>query len=309
MKKPVRVAVTGAAGQIGYSLLFRIATGEMLGQDQPVIFQLLELPIDKAQAAMQGVMMELEDSAFPLLAGMTGTGDPKVAFKDADYALLVGAKPRGPGMERKDLLMENAKIFIEQGKALDAVAAREHPRARRRQSGQHQRLHRDEVGTVAAQEEFHRHAPPRPQPRAVAARGEDRQAGRLDREALRVGQSLADDVRRLPLRDRRRPIGEGDDQRRELEPHCLPAHCRQAWRGDHRGARPVVGGLGRQRGDRPHARLGAGHAGQMGDHGRALGRKLRHSGGRDLRRPRDDRRWRVHARRRTFRSTSSRASG
>ena len=125
MKKPVRVAVTGAAGQIGYSLLFRIATGEMLGRDQPVIFQLLELPVDKAQAALRGVMMELEDSAFPLLAGMTGTGDPKVAFKDADYALLVGAKPRGPGMERKDLLMENAKIFIEQGKALDAVAARD----------------------------------------------------------------------------------------------------------------------------------------------------------------------------------------
>ena len=124
MKKPVRVAVTGAAGQIGYSLLFRIATGEMLGRDQPIIFQLLELPIDKAQAALRGVMMELEDAAFPLLAGMIGTGDPKAAFKDADYALLVGAKPRGPGMERKDLLLENAKIFIEQGKALDAVAAR-----------------------------------------------------------------------------------------------------------------------------------------------------------------------------------------
>ena len=124
MKKPVRVAVTGAAGQIGYALLFRVATGEMLGRDQPVILQLLELPIDKAQAALKGVMMELEDSAFPLLAGMIGTGDPKVAFKDADYALLVGAKPRGPGMERKDLLLENARIFIEQGKALDAVAAR-----------------------------------------------------------------------------------------------------------------------------------------------------------------------------------------
>ena len=212
MKKPVRVAVTGAAGQIGYSLLFRIATGEMLGPDQPVIFQLLELPMDKAQAAMQGVMMELEDSAFPLLAGMTGSGDPKVAFKDADYALLVGAKPRGPGMERKDLLMENAKIFIEQGKALDAVAARGIRVLVVGNPGEHQRLHRDEVGALAAEEEFHRHASPRPQPRAVAARGEDRQAGRLDREALRVGQSLADDVRRLPFRDRRRPIGEGDDQ-------------------------------------------------------------------------------------------------
>jgi malate dehydrogenase len=124
MKSPVRVAVTGAAGQIGYALLFRIAAGEMLGKDLPVILQLLELPIDKAQAALRGVMMELEDCAFPLLAGMIGTSDPMVAFKDADYALLVGAKPRGPGMERKDLLLENAKIFIEQGKALDAVASR-----------------------------------------------------------------------------------------------------------------------------------------------------------------------------------------
>ena len=124
MKKPVRVAVTGAAGQIGYSLLFRIAAGEMLGRDQPVILQLLELPLEKAQAALKGVMMEVEDCAFPLLAGMEGTADAVVAFKDADIALLVGAKPRGPGMERKDLLMENAKIFIEQGKALDRAAAR-----------------------------------------------------------------------------------------------------------------------------------------------------------------------------------------
>ena len=124
MKAPVRVAVTGAAGQIGYSLIYRIASGEMLGKDQPVILQMLELPIDKAQAALKGCMMELEDCAFPLLAGMIGTGDPLVAFKDADVALLVGARPRGPGMERKDLLLENAKIFTEQGKALNAVASR-----------------------------------------------------------------------------------------------------------------------------------------------------------------------------------------
>jgi len=124
MKTPVRVAVTGAAGQIGYSLLFRIASGEMLGRDQPVILQLLELPMDKAQAALKGVMMELEDCAFPLLAGMVGTSDPMVAFKDADVALLVGAMPRGPGMERKDLLLKNAEIFTVQGKALDAVASR-----------------------------------------------------------------------------------------------------------------------------------------------------------------------------------------
>ncbi len=124
-KTPVRVAVTGAAGQIGYALLFRIASGEMLGKDQPVILQMLELPIEKPQKALQGVMMELEDCAFPLLADMVGTGDPSVAFKDVDYALLVGAKPRGPGMERKDLLMDNARIFIEQGRALNAVASRD----------------------------------------------------------------------------------------------------------------------------------------------------------------------------------------
>jgi malate dehydrogenase len=125
MKKPIRVAVTGAAGQIGYALLFRIASGQMLGSDQPVILQLLELPLDKAQAALKGVMMEIEDCAFPLLAGMSGSADPKVGFKDAQLALLVGARPRGPGMERKDLLLENAKIFIEQGRALNEVAQRD----------------------------------------------------------------------------------------------------------------------------------------------------------------------------------------
>ncbi|MBL8473724.1 MAG: malate dehydrogenase [Rhodocyclaceae bacterium] len=123
-KPPVRVAVTGAAGQIGYALLFRIASGAMLGSDQPVILQMLELPMEKAQQALKGVMMELEDCAFPLLVDMVGTADPNVAFKDIDYALLVGARPRGPGMERKDLLMENAKIFIEQGRALNASASR-----------------------------------------------------------------------------------------------------------------------------------------------------------------------------------------
>jgi malate dehydrogenase len=125
MKTPVRVAVTGAAGQIGYALLFRIASGEMLGKDQPVILQLLELPLDKAQAALKGVIMELEDCAFPLLAGIVGTDDAEVAFKDVDVALLVGARPRGPGMERKDLLLENAKIFTAQGAALNKVASRD----------------------------------------------------------------------------------------------------------------------------------------------------------------------------------------
>jgi malate dehydrogenase len=123
-KSPVRVAVTGAAGQIGYSLLFRIASGEMLGKSQPVILQLLEIPDERAQKALQGVMMELDDCAFPLLQDMVAASDPMVAFRDTDVALLVGARPRGPGMERKDLLEANGKIFAPQGRALDAVASR-----------------------------------------------------------------------------------------------------------------------------------------------------------------------------------------
>ena len=122
MKAPVRVAVTGAAGQIGYALLFRIASGEMLGKDQPVILQLLDLP--QAQNAVKGVMMELQDCAFPLLAGMVATDDPEVAFKDAQVAILVGARPRSKGMERADLLAANAEIFTVQGAALNKVADR-----------------------------------------------------------------------------------------------------------------------------------------------------------------------------------------
>ncbi|HRD84249.1 MAG TPA: malate dehydrogenase [Rubrivivax sp.] len=123
-KSPVRVAVTGAAGQIGYALLFRIASGEMLGKDQPVILQLLEIPDEKAQKALKGVMMELEDCAFPLLADMQAHSSPETGFKDTDFALLVGARPRGPGMERADLLAANAQIFTAQGRALDKSASR-----------------------------------------------------------------------------------------------------------------------------------------------------------------------------------------
>src|SRR6516162_9632501 len=122
-KQPIRVAVTGAAGNIGYALLFRIASGAMLGADQPIILQLLEIPAEGAQKALKGVAMELEDCAFPLLQDMVLTDDANVAFKDVNWALLVGSKPRGPGMERADLLKDNGKIFIEQGKAIDAVAA------------------------------------------------------------------------------------------------------------------------------------------------------------------------------------------
>ncbi|MCV2422840.1 malate dehydrogenase [Paucibacter sp. DJ2R-2] len=123
-KKPVRVAVTGAAGQIGYALLFRIASGEMLGKDQPVILQLLEVPVEGPQKALKGVIMELEDCAFPLLVGIEAHSDPMQAFKDTDYALLVGSMPRKAGMERAELLSINGQIFTAQGKALNAVASR-----------------------------------------------------------------------------------------------------------------------------------------------------------------------------------------
>ena len=122
-KSPIRVAVTGAAGNIGYALLFRIASGQMFGADQPLILQLLEIPVEGPQKALKGVAMELDDCAFPLLQSMVLTGDADTAFKDVNWALLVGSKPRGPGMERADLLKDNGKIFIAQGKSIDAVAA------------------------------------------------------------------------------------------------------------------------------------------------------------------------------------------
>jgi malate dehydrogenase len=122
-KKPIRVAVTGAAGNIGYALLFRLASGQMFGADQPLILQLLEIPVEGPQKALKGVAMELEDCAYPLLTDMVLTGDPDVAFKDANWCLLVGSKPRGPGMERADLLKDNGKIFVAQGRSIDAVAA------------------------------------------------------------------------------------------------------------------------------------------------------------------------------------------
>ena len=174
-KSPVRVAVTGAAGQIGYSLLFRIASGEMLGKDQPVILQLLEIPDEKAQKALKGVMMELDDCAFPLLHGMVPASDPMVAFKDIDVALLVGARPRGPGMERKDLLEANGKIFAPAGQG-----ARQGRQARRegaggRQPGEHQLPDRDEECAEPEAHAVHRDDAPRPQPRDQPGCSENKQ--------------------------------------------------------------------------------------------------------------------------------------
>ena len=172
-RQPVRVAVTGAAGQIGYSLLFRIAAGDMLGEDQPVILQLLE--ITQALPALKGVVMELEDCAFPLLHEHRDRPTiATVAFRDVDVALLVGARPRSKGMERKDLLEANAQIFTVQGRALDEAAERARESARRRQSGEHECAHRDEECARPQAAAVHRHDAPGPQPRSVAGRREGR---------------------------------------------------------------------------------------------------------------------------------------
>jgi malate dehydrogenase len=182
-KKPVRVAVTGAAGQIGYALLFRIASGEMLGKDQPVILQLLEVPVEGPQKALKGVMMELEDCAFPLLAGMEAHGDPMTAFKDTDYALLVGSMPRKAGMERAELLSINGKIFIGQGKALDAVASRDVKVLVVGNPANTNAWIAMKSAPEPAARELHRHAAPGPQPRAQPDCGQDRQAGGRHQEA------------------------------------------------------------------------------------------------------------------------------
>ncbi len=136
MKKPATVTITGAAGQIGYALAFRVASGQMLGTDRPVNLNLLE--ITPALPSLAGVVMELMDCAFPTLNRVTATDDAKAAFKDCDYAMLVGARPRGPGMERKDLLLANAQIFSAQGRAINAVGEPRRARARRRQPCEHQ---------------------------------------------------------------------------------------------------------------------------------------------------------------------------
>ena len=170
--------------------------------------------MEKAQAALKGVMMELEDCAFPLLAGMVGTDDPKVAFKDVDYALLVGARPRGPGMERKDLLLENAKIFTAQGKALNDVATRNVKVLVVGNPANTNAYIAMKSAPDLDREEFHRDAAPGPQPRAVAAGREDRHGRRRHQEDDRVGQPLPDHVSGLPLRDVKRRVAEGQSTTR-----------------------------------------------------------------------------------------------
>jgi malate dehydrogenase len=232
-------------------------------------------------------MMELDDCAFPLLAGMEAHSDPMTAFKDADYALLVGSRPRGPGMERAELLAVNGAIFTAQGKALDKVASRNvkvlvvgNP------ANTNAYIAMKSAPRPAAQE-LHRHAAPGPQPR------------RLSQIAAKTGKAVAD-IEKLTVWGNHSPTmyadyrfatikggkrRQGPDQRPGMERQRVPAHRRQARRRHHRGARPVVGGLGRQRRHRPHARLGAGHQRQVGHHGHPVGRPVRHPQGRHVRLP------------------------
>ena len=191
-EQPVRVTVTGAAGQIGYSLVFRIASGQLLGPDQPVDLRLLEIP--QAMGALEGVAMELVDCAFPLLASLDLHDNPSDAFDGVNIALLVGSRPRTKGMERAELLSENGKIFTVQGKALNDKRRRRRESARRRQPRQHQLPDRDEQRARHPARALHGDAAPRPQPRDRAARRQGRGARHRHHADGRVGQPLADDV-------------------------------------------------------------------------------------------------------------------
>jgi len=281
-KKPVRVAVTGAAGQIGYALLFRIASGEMLGKDQPVILQLLEIPDEKAQKALKGVMMEVEDCAFPLLAGMEAHSQPTAAFKDTDYALLVGARPRGPGMERADLLAANAQIFTAQGKALDASASR----------GVKVLV----VGNPANTNAWiaMKSAPGLPRENFTAMLRLDHNRA-LSQIAAKTGKPVAS-IKKLAVWGNHSPTMYADYRFASIDGASVKEMINDhAWNKDvflptvgKRGAAIIEArGLSSagQRRHRPHARLGPGHRRRVGDHGRAEQRRIRHSQGRHVRLP------------------------
>ena len=281
MTTPVRVAVTGAAGQIGYSLLFRIASGSMLGPDTPVILQLLE--ITPALGALGGVKMELDDCAFPLLADVVCTDDANVAFGDADVALLVGAMPRKAGMERSDLLSANGGIFKPQGAALEQEREEGRQDPRRRQPGQHQRAHRHEQRTRPRPEAVHGDDPPRPQPSHQPARGEDGHDRQRHHQHDDLGQPLGHPVSRPVPRQ-----GVGQERLRARQRPCLGRrHLHpdggQARRRGHRGSRRVVGSVGRQRRHRPRPLVGARHGRwRLGVDGGSERRLVRRHRGPDL---------------------------
>ena len=273
--------LTGAAGQIGYAILPRIASGQMLGPDQPVILQLLE--VTPALKALDGVAMELEDCAFPLLADVVKTDDADVAFGDADVALLIGAMPRKAGMERADLLSANGAIFTVQGKAIAANAKADCKVLVVGQPGQHQRAHRDAQRQGHGPGPLHRDDPPRPQPRHQPAGRQGRRAGLVHQAHDHLGQPLHHAVPRpVPLRggreERRRAGGRPGVAGERVHPDG-----RQAGRRHHRGARGLLGGIGGQCRHRSRAGLAPRHAGgRLGEHVGAVRRVLRRARGADL---------------------------
>ena len=272
-KTPMRVAVTGAAGQIGYALLFRIANGDLLGKDQPVHLSLLDLP--QAQNAVRGVVMELEDCAFPLLAGFTITDDPKVAFKDADVAILVGARPRGPGMERADLLSANAEIFTVQGRALNDVAKRS--------------VKVLVVGNPANTNAYiaMKSAPDLPAEAFSAMLRLDHNRA-LSMLASKANVPVAD-IEKLAVWGNHSPTMYPDYRETTVGGKKIASLINdEAW--NRETFIPQVGkrgGFRRQRRHRPRARLGAGQQRQVGVHGHSVRRQLRHPGRRDVRRAGD----------------------
>ena len=284
MTEPVRVAVTGAAGQIAYSLLFRIASGEMLGPDQPVILQLLDIP--PAMKACEGVMMELDDCAFPLLAGMEASDDPNVAFKDAGVAVLVGAKPRGPGMLRKDLLRENGPIFTGQGQALNAHAKRD--------------VKVCVVGNPANTNCYiaMKNAPDLDASCFSALVRLDQNRA-LSQIASKTGKAVTE-ISKMTIWGNHSATQYPDVFHAEIGGQSVASIVNdQSWieetfiptvaaarQGHHRGPGQVLGGVGGQRGHRPRARVGARNPGRrLGLDGRALRRELRHPEGPALRLP------------------------
>ncbi len=257
MEAPVRVAVTGAAGQIGYSLLFRIASGQMLGLDQPVQLQLLD--ITPAMDALRGVVMELEDCAFPLLAGVVQTDDPDEAFAGANFALLVGARPRSKGMERKDLLEANGAIFTVQGKALNDSAADDIRILVVGNPANTNCLIAMNNAPDIPERALHGDDPPRPQPRDGAAR-------------RKIGCTV-NDIKKMTIWGNHSATQYPDVFHAEVSGKAGADLVDQDWletglhpdraaagRGGHRGPGPVERSVGGERGDRPHARLGARYA-------------------------------------------------
>ncbi len=306
MKKPVTVTITGGAGQIGYALAFRVASGQLLGPDQPVSLNLLE--ITPALDALNGVVMELSDCAFPMLEKIVATDDPKVAFKDCGVGLLVGARPRGPGMERKDLLLANAQIFSAQGKAINEVASRDikvlvvgNPANTNALIAAANAPDIDRANFTAMTRLDHNRALSQ-----LGAKTGSHVTG--IKQMIIWGNHSATQYPDIGALHRGRQAGEVAGGRRLVQGDLHPDRA-AARRGHHQGTRRVVRRLGRLGRDRPRARLGARHARrQLGQHGRPVGRQLRYRGGRHVFLPGHLRQRPLLDRAGTRRSTSSAAA-